>query len=1085
MSPIGVYNPNTPQILGQEWVPIRGSDVIFSPSVNTVELGHSFRLTAARTIQDARFYIKEQPPGDTLNQVYFINIYPRGAEALSGPVQRVVIPCTSGATSGSGITIAPTADIPSALANPGDGLGLTVVPNTNTSQKSLNLFFGVNGYSQLLMGKRILAVNLLHQLAWDPIESGVVGSVAPRQLVYVLGQSLTWETGTGSTADYDYAPLVGTYGTNLLALNPPIGSLANIQTTQRIQLGEVDRFWSSPSAQFFGEQLPWRYQGLQRFEVGAGTNRYRIHYDFGGITEWAGTYYLGYAALEVLYCEETRVAYGGKNFFGTSITLYQTGANLITIRDLNQSANPSLAAGEYTVTVSSPDVGDVVGPFTSNVTRKAEANTYPTLNGAQQLFPISSHDGIKLNVTQTENETFEVESTNILPQISVHLSTGPLNEVHVYGDQVRAQVYGTVTATQEILDGVAGASASYPWVRFYARRFGDTVIPLKLDSPSITGSSASITPSEFDELDEIIDGWKEITLRFDTPPTMGTGTNPQWRWSATGEVAGNRWEVLGAIAPAISGLPGNNLNTVPSPQQLSLATYGAPVSGANINLGWIPGYSPLVSATTDDPASDAALIFARDLPAITGFSSSIEDQEVTGIGLDCGVDPCCIPSEVQYVQLTWSPPRSIIAADTFSRVAVNSWGAADSGQTWFTSGGSADDFQVRNGLGEHNLDSVTNYQSVIDTNWTDIVAQTTSLLNQVPTGASISFGLFIRWQDVNNYYVFEIVVSTASVMTLRIRRVIAAVASDLATVTLGPTFDPTQFYMIKGQAIGSLLQIKFWLEGEDEPEGWNLTATDTTYTSGDVGVRSQLVGGNTNVGAITYHDNFLASPPYAIGSTVEIQRMDTVETDWQTIMAASNLALSGFKDYEARVGIQSSYRIRNVDLYDFPGPWSSTVTATIPAPGVTIGCDDGHLLIFTSNELQDGSVNLAYSSVWEQGRTVEEAFAFPESQFVQLQAMYNRDFFTAFRPMERGGEQFQRTVLVQAAAISPETLADFTSLRDMAWADVSYICVRDEEGNRWLATVLVPSGRVLRDRRLYLAPVDIIEVTDTPSQVDP
>jgi hypothetical protein len=212
--------------------------------------------------------------------------------------------------------------------------------------------------------------------------------------------------------------------------------------------------------------------------------------------------------------------------------------------------------------------------------------------------------------------------------------------------------------------------------------------------------------------------------------------------------------------------------------------------------------------------------------------------------------------------------------------------------------------------------------------------------------------------------------------------------------------------------------------------------------------------------------------------------MDTVETDWQTIMLASNLGLTGFSDYEARVGILTSYRIRLVDPYDFPGQWSSTATATITAPGVTIGCTGGHLLIFTSNEEQDGSLNLAYSSVWE-GGSVEEEFAFPEAQFVQLQAMYNRDFFTAFRPLERGGEQFSRTVLVQAAAISPETLADFTSLRDMAWSDVSYICVRDEDGNRWFSTVLVPSGRVLRDRRLYLAPVEIIEVTDTPSQVDP
>jgi hypothetical protein len=173
-----------------------------------------------------------------------------------------------------------------------------------------------------------------------------------------------------------------------------------------------------------------------------------------------------------------------------------------------------------------------------------------------------------------------------------------------------------------------------------------------------------------------------------------------------------------------------------------------------------------------------------------------------------------------------------------------------------------------------------------------------------------------------------------------------------------------------------------------------------------------------------------------------------------------------------------------VDVYDFAGPWSSTVTITIPSPGASGGCiSQGHVLLFSTNERQNGSSNLAYSSVWE--GLVSEDFGFPESSFVQLQAMYNKDFFTAFRPSERGGEQFQRTVLVQAAAISPPTLADFTSLRDMAWEDVSYICVRDEGGNRWFATIVVPSGRVLHNRKLYLAPVQVIEVTDTPSEVDP
>ena len=368
---------------------------------------------------------------------------------------------------------------------------------------------------------------------------------------------------------------------------------------------------------------------------------------------------------------------------------------------------------------------------------------------------------------------------------------------------------------------------------------------------------------------------------------MGTGTAPQWRWSASGETINNRWEILGATAPALSGIPGNLLNLVPSPHQLSVATYGAPVSGAQINLGWIPQYAPAVTATTDDNTSDAFLIFSQDMPAVTGFAVIVSVQAVSGIGQQCGLDPCCIPNSISYHTITWSA--------TSSGVPVSGFG----------------------------------------------------------------------------YY--------------------------------------------------------------------------------------------------------------------ELQRMDTVDDTWQTIMQGSAPTGASFNDYEARVGILTSYRIRAVNVYGFAGPWSSTITSTIPAPGIasTGSCvDDGHSLIFTSNEHQDGSINLAYSTIWESGR-VEEAFSFPEAGFVQLQAMYNADFFTAFRPLERGGDQFSRSVLVNAPAIAAPTQPGFRALRDMAWDSVSYVCVRDEEGNLWLATVLVPSGRVLRDRRLYIGQVTVIETTDTPSPVDP
>lgn len=713
---------------------------------------------------------------------------------------------------------------------------------------------------------------------------------------------------------------------------------------------------------------------------------------------------------------------------------------------------------------------------------------YYKINMLRQLYELRSHRGVQIDrwiYSSPDQQPVEAQSM-LIPQLSLHTTGGTVLDTHVYGRQAAAQVYGNVTATQEILDSAAGSAQQFPWVRYYARRFGDTTVPLKLDSPTITGSSVLLTPSDFDELEEIVDGWKEITLRFDTPPTMGAGTSPQWRWSATGETAGNRWEVLGAYAPALSGTPGNFTTAVPAPNQLSLATYGAPVSGANENLGWVPGYAPMVSATTDDQTADAVLMFARDLPTITGFSSSIQDQEVVGIGLDCGLDPCCIPSEIQYVSLSWTPAQTLVLADTFTRASVSDgWGVAESGQPWIVDP-PATDYSVAGGYGIHTFSGVNDIFSYVSNSFTDVDIMGRFQLDQTPTGGDVIPGLMLRQTIVGStYYRGDIRISTAGVLLLRIQEAVAGVFTVLAQQTLGQTFSVNQFYWLRFQAIGTTLRLRFWLDGEQQPDIWNLTVDDTSIAAGAVGVVTSALTGNTNSGAHVFWDDLLAGAPYALDTKVELQRKDAVETDWNTIMMATNPAISGFRDYEARVGIQSTYRARLVDLYDFPGPWSSEVTATIEAPGVTIGCDDGHLLIFTSNEEQDGSLNLAYSSVWEQGRTVEESFLFPESQFVQLQALYNRDFFLAFRPQERGGEQFSRTVLVQAAAIAPETLADFTSFRDMAWADVPYICVRDEDGNRWFATVLVPSGRVLRDRRLYLAPVEVIEVTSTPSEVDP
>jgi hypothetical protein len=1092
---VGVYNPHIPQILGQEFCPIREEGITFSPSVNVVELGHTFSLATPKSVTDVRFYIKELPPGWAGNQVYTASVYPAGLESKTGPINSCIIPCNALEITGAAGAFFGTLT-PDSLQSPGDGFYIQVEPGFDANRKSIDLYFATNSYAQLLMGKRIVGVNMIYQLTIDPTPNGT--NLIPATIdapAYINSQLLQFSTGSspGNELALNYAPSVFDTQNALWYLNPTIGGPGAVTQLNKLELGDINNLWNTPSVTRTIDKMPWRYQELQRFEQSSGVNRTRIHFEFGSTVnnEWGGFWFLGYAALEVLYCEEQRVAYGGTSFGrnqgGAGFAVdYIQGVNIIALHDPSTlAASPTLPAGQYSVVIASADIGDLEGPFaTDERTRPSDSNTYPTLNALRELYTLSSHVGVQVNVTHTEGEVFTDQPTLILPQVTMHASSGPLPEVHVYGTQAVAQVYGSITATQEIYD--AGlTSASYPQVRFYARRFGSTVVPLTLSSPTISGSgqSVSITPAQWDLLEPIVDGWKEVTLRFPTPPAMGTGTNPQWIWSSTGELKGNRWEVLGAVAPAVSGVTGNWFNRVPSPNQLSAATYGAPVSGAGINMGWIPQYAPPVSATVDDQTTDAVLMFSQDSPTISGFGIVQLNQAVSGIGQNCGINPAFIPSQIAYNQLSWSLDQNSIASDLFSRVVASGWGTATSGQAWTASGGSATDFSVNGSTGNVLLSTAGVYRLVRlatfnlqNVNGYVEISSNTAALTLDHWGA-----LAVRDVAGDEWY-GQIKFNPSGTVQLLLSTVTTAVHTNLATVTIAQTYTLNTKVKLRIQATGSEFRGKAWMDGEVEPADWQLrVATSANNNVGAVLTRT-ISGVGTPLTTVVSYDNLLVSS-ISNGYT-ELQRLDSL-TDWKTIMKAYRQDVASYNDYEARVGLSSSYRVRYVNVYGFAGPWSATVSNTIAAPGVTatsVGAND-HVWIFTTNSIQAGTSNLAYCLGWE--NEVNEEFNFPEASGQTFQTMYNRDFVTVFRPSERGGTNFGRNLLVQAAAISPETLEDFTSLRNMAWVDVPYICLRDEDGNRWFANVSVPGASVRRDRRLYMAPVTIVEVTETPTPVDP
>lgn len=831
---MGQYNPHSSYVLGQEWVPIRQANV--TPD-NITEYG--YRWSNGNTVIPVTgcYYIAEVPASRVSQACDLLAIYPAGLEDQTGPIKILNIPVSAIAATGANVV---TSAGFTALNNPSDDLSLQFQTNSNGSQISAS--FDTASYAQQLLGKRILDVTLRYSMGGTPANL--------QQMNLIVG----FANNISTSGSIVYS--VGVDGTPSTQKNVISG----------FSLTDLDPFWQSgvnPNVQ--RDIVPWRYQELNRFAAAALASERMVIVFQSTIPNDGGTgVYWFFSDLQITYCEEQRVKYGGRRTASNTVTpnsgdAYNVGPQFVKMVGTDLTVTGSLAPGDYINTINHTDLG---------IRFSEQFAAAPILNAVRELYQLPNQRGLQIGQSLSADKTFTVTGTSVLPHLTMHHTGGVVTGSHAYGIRYGAPVYGAITAIQEIEDDVAPvASTQFPQVRFYARRFADTTVALRLIDVATGTFTVSITVAAFDALPEIVDGWKEVTLRFTSPPSFSVAAgDPDWRWDAVGETAGNQWQVLVASATSPTGT-----------QQIGPANYLAPTGDTN-TLTW---QSPAISGTAADTLSDAVLIFSQDPPTVTGFAIGTSTQALTGISLNCGVPKACIPTGIYCNNVTWSAQTAL---------------------------------------------PVTGFA----------------------------------------YY--------------------------------------------------------------------------------------------------------------------ELQRSDTVDATWQTIMKATSTTVTGFCDYEARVGVVSSYRLRVANVLEFFGTFV-TGTGTIPTPGVTSPNTStaNSVLIFTSNKRPTS--NLAYRMQWE-GQPVEQ-FVFPEADQIQLQQMYGKDFVTAFHPLERGGERFQRTMLVSAAAIPVPSLANFNSLRDLAWADLPYVCVRDELGNRWYATIVVPGGSARRNRKIYMAQLDVIQTTATPFPVNP
>ena len=201
----------------------------------------------------------------------------------------------------------------------------------------------------------------------------------------------------------------------------------------------------------------------------------------------------------------------------------------------------------------------------------------------------------------------------------------------------------------------------------------------------------------------------------------------------------------------------------------------------------------------------------------------------------------------------------------------------------------------------------------------------------------------------------------------------------------------------------------------------------------------------------------------------EIQRRDEFDTDWQTIKLITSSATDEFEDVEPIRGFESDYRIRTVNVMDIASPWSSEATAT-PVKG-------GPGYTFTSNHAP--AMSVAYADIT--GDPVRD-YRFPEADEDSSREFYGRNNVVVFRTRERRGTRFDRSVLLSAQTTPARPGPDvFDPLRDLAKADLPYVCVRDEDGNRWYASISVPEGTITGPDGDYQASVRVTQVADDPT----
>lgn len=281
--------------------------------------------------------------------------------------------------------------------------------------------------------------------------------------------------------------------------------------------------------------------------------------------------------------------------------------------------------------------------------------------------------------------------------------------------------------------------------------------------------------------------------------------------------------------------------------------------------------------------------------------------------------PCSLTydSQLSRVRVTATSLCVTGVIDTYSRTVTGGWGTSDSGHVWSTSGGSASDYSVGTGVGQHNVTTENAFRITTLTTGNSNCDFTISVAsNKLASGQSQIVELLGRRLDANNLYLTRVAFQTSGVVEISIRKFVAGVETLIAAnLNTALTHVANTFFSIRLSVQGTTIKSKVWLTSTTEPTAWNRTATDSSITTGTtLGVRTLLPTGTGNEPVVFSFDNLRTAQV-----THAVVDRSTDGVTYTTVRGATSVGVTvtgcelerTVDDYEFPVGVLITYRTRS------------------------------------------------------------------------------------------------------------------------------------------------------------------------------